>query len=138
MTDYPVLTNLVLLQGSTFNPVLTAYDGPNPATANKIDWTGYKARMQVRADVNSGTVIFSLYSDTTIPSTVNGSSIASTEGGITVAGTSVTLNLAADQTDLLNFQTAQYDIEMYNDAVSPVYVYRAFQGTITNNQQITR
>ena len=38
MTDYPVITNLTLLQGSTFNPVLTAYDGPDPAIANKIDW----------------------------------------------------------------------------------------------------
>ena len=60
--DYPVITNLTLLQGSTFNPVLTALD----SSGNAINWTGYKARMQVRASADSGTVLFSLYSDTSI------------------------------------------------------------------------
>ena len=134
MTDYPVITNLVLLQGSTFNPVLTALD----SNGNAIDWTGYKARMQVRASSDSGTVLFSLYSDTSIPGTVNGSTVSNADGNITVAGTSVNLYLSAAQTDLLSFSQAAYDIEMYVDTVTPIYVYRAFQGAITNNADVTR
>ena len=134
MTDYPVITNLVLLQGSTFNPVLTAYD----SSGNAIDWTGYKARMQVRASADSGTVLFSLYSDTAIPGTVNGVTVGNADANIVVSGTSVKLYLSAAQTDLLTFTQAAYDIEMYLDSVTPIYANRALQGAIVNNPEITR
>ena len=134
MTDYPVITNFTLLQGSTFNPVLTAYD----SSGNAIDWTGNKARMQVRASSDSGTVLSSLYSDTSIPGTVNGSTVGNADANITVSDTSVKLYLSAAQTDLFTFAQAAYDLEMYLDTVTPIYVTRAFQGAIINNPEITR
>ena len=134
MTDYPAITNLTILQGSTFNPVLTGLD----SNGNAIDWTGYKARMQARASADSGTVLFSLYSDPSIPSTVNGNQVDTADANITINGTGVHLYLSAAETDLLTFTQAAYDLEMYIDSQTPIYVNRAFQGSIILNAEITR
>lgn len=125
-----IKTDLVLLQGATFRRALMAYDAQN----NAVDWSGYKARMQIRQNVDSGTVIKSL-------TTENGGITLTDVNGSTTSGlprTQVRLFMSAADTDALTFDLAQYDLEIYDDTVTPEDVCRAFQGQIVNNKQITR
>ena len=134
MTDYPGTTDLTILQGATLNTVLTA----KGSDGNPVDWTGYKARMQARPSVDSGTVLFSLTTESSSIS-INGTSTDQGAPGIIITGTQVMLSMSAASTALLSFDSAAYDIEMYFDPSSgQEYVCRAFQGTLTLNLNVTR
>lgn len=135
MTTYPGTTDLTILQGATFNPVLTALD----STGAAIDWTGYKARMQVLPNATDPNIIFAL---TTENSSVTVAGTPTDQGaiGIVISTTQVKLNLSAAATALLTFDQAAYDLELYFTPIGggPDFVARPFQGTISLSPNVTR
>ncbi len=135
MTTYPGATDLTILQGATFTPVLTALD----QTQAPIDWTGYKARMRARASATDPSVIFALTTESSSV-TVAGTPTDQDAPGIVITGSQVQLNLSAVSTALLTFDQAAYDIELYFTPLGggPDYVVRPFQGTITLSLNVTR
>ena len=135
MPTYPGTTDLTILQGATFNNVLTALDSSGAA----VDWTGYKARMQVRPSASDPTVLFQL---TTESSSVTVAGTPTDQGapGIVITGSQIKLNLSALSTALLTFDQAAYDLELYFTPLGdgPDYVIRPFQGTISLSLNVTR
>ena len=110
--------HLTIEQGATFNPVLTWKD----QAGTPIDLTGYTARMQIRATVDSSTVIHEL-------STANGEL---TLGG--TAGT-ITFGIPAATTAGFTFDEAVYDLEL-TDASG--VVTRLLKGNVYLSPEVTR
>lgn len=122
----PLKQTLKIYQGQTFQFrfVVTAADEVTP-----IDLTNYKARMQVREDLANDTILITM----------------TTENGcisITAASGYVNLLLSAAATEDLDtdFDVAQwvYDLEIYDDTVSPTYVERIAEGVIVVFPEVTR
>jgi hypothetical protein len=110
-------------QGATFTRVFTWTTGTTgcSATTAPVDLTGYTARMQIRPNVSSTTVIFEA-------NTSNGNIVL---GGS--AGT-ITLTIPAADTATFNFSRAVYDLEL----TTGVTVTRLLQGTVTLSREVTR
>jgi hypothetical protein len=94
-----------------------------------VNLTGYKARMQIRTELADDDVLLSL--------TTENSGIS-----ITAATGIVDLLISAADTAALDtdFDVAQwtYDLEIYNDTVSPVYVERIAEGAVVVFPEVTR
>lgn len=88
------------------------------------DLTGYTARMQIRPSVASETIILSLTSPDDIIITTN-------DAGIQIV-------IAASVTETLDFDSAVYDLELENPALSPPYVHRLVEGEVTLLKEVTR
>lgn len=87
-----------------------------------IDLTDYTARMQIRADIDSTAALLSLTTE---------------NGGITLGdedGT-ITLYIAADVTEEIDWDCAVYDLELVTD---DDIVTRLLQGRITISKETTR
>lgn len=87
-----------------------------------INLTGYTARMQIREDITSGTVLISLTTE---------------NGGITLGGVfgTITLLIMASVTAAIAWTTAVYDLEI----ISPSgIVTRLVEGRITVSPEVTR
>jgi hypothetical protein len=109
--------NITAEQGATFTRVLTWRDS-NDAL---IDLTGYTARMQVRADYASSTVVLSLTTE---------------NGKITLGGVLGTITLLVSASEMADVAGSGfvYDLEMVNGG----NVRRLLQGNFTANAEVTR
>lgn len=87
-----------------------------------IDLTGYTARMQIRSDVDSDTVLVSLTTE---------------NGGITLGGTdgTVTLLISATATAALTWDEGVYDLELVS---SGGVATRLVSGRIAVSDEVTR
>jgi len=92
------------------------------STGNKVDLTNYQARMQIRSGF--GGTLFANVS----------CSIVQTSGSSTFG--TVRLQLAAANTDDLDFKEGLYDLEIFSGSVVP-YVERILQGKIKLDKGIT-
>ncbi len=110
--------NIVIEQGTTFNPVLT-YKDENAAL---INLSGYTARMQIRLKKTSSGFLHEL--------TTENSGIAL--GG--AAGT-ITLLITAVNTTAFTFSSAVYDLELITGAG---IVTRLVEGTIKLSKEATK
>lgn len=111
--------NIVIEQGTTFNPVLTYTDNSVPPVA--IDLSGYTARMQIRLKQTDAAFIEEL-----------------TDGnGITLGGVAGTIALFISDTDTaaFTFTSAVYDLELIDGSG---IVIRLLTGTITLSTETTR
>jgi len=110
--------NLVIEQGTTFNPVLTYSDSAGTA----IDLTGYTARMQIRLKRTSATFLHELTTE---------------NGGITLGGAAGTIALLISATDTaaFTFTTAIYDLELIT---AGGIVTRLLQGSVTLSTEATK
>ena len=95
--------NLVMEQGATFSYPLTVSDATVPRNL-----TGYTARMQLREDVDSTTVLLSL-------TTENGRIIIA-PNQVTDPG-ELTLLVTAVDTAALTFDSAVYDLELREETI---------------------
>lgn len=111
--------NLKIKQGSTFNDVVI-YKAGDPAVP--VDLTGCAARMQIRSDIDSPTVLLEL-------TTTNGGIIL---GG--VAGT-ITLRIEEPVTASLAWECAVYDLEII---FANGDVQRKMEGSVTVSPGVTR
>ena len=114
----PGQKDLTILQGANFEEQFTLQDSLESA----INLTGYTARMQVRADVNSETEIFEL-------TTENSKLVL---GGIN--GT-IDISLSASETAAAQAVEAVYDVELIS---SGGQVYRILSGNISIIAEVTR
>lgn len=110
--------NLVIEQGTTFNPVLTYADSAGTA----IDLTGYTARMQIRLKRTSTAFLHELTTE----------GVGITLGG--VAGT-IALLISATDTTAFTFTTAVYDLELIT---AGGIVTRLLQGSVTLSTEATK
>jgi len=110
--------NLVIEQGTTFNPVLTYSDSAGTA----IDLTGYTARMQIRLKRTSAAFLHELTTE---------------NGGITLGGAAGTIALLISATDTtaFTFTTAIYDLELIT---AGGIVTRLLQGSVTLSTEATK
>ena len=109
--------NMVIEQGTTFNPVLTYQD----ADANLIDLTGYTARMKIK-DARTDTAALE--------------EITTENGGITLGGVAGTIALLFTDTETtaMTWETGVYDLEIISGSN---IVTRLLQGTVTVSPEVT-
>ncbi len=114
--------DLAVEQGSTYTRVFTwttGGTGCNPGTP--VDLTGYGAKMQIRSNVSSPTVLFEA-------STAN--------GNIVLGGTlgTITLTIPALDSAAWTFVTGVYDLEL----TMGVDATRLLQGKVAVSREVTR
>lgn len=99
-------------QGATWKPVLTLRD---------TDLTGYTARMQIRPDIDSDTVLLEL----------------TTSNGITIDGPAgqITLHLTDVETTALDWREGVYDLELIAPSGD---VQRLLKGPVEVDPEVTR
>ena len=116
----PAKLKFTIYQGATFRKRLT-WKGPLPAQT-PIDLTGCTARMQVRPEVESSTVLLEL-------TTAN--------GGITLGGVSGTIELfvSDDASTLFTWTAGVWDLEIEFPGGD---VRRLAQGSISVSPEVTR
>lgn len=122
----PATYGFTVYQGQTWEETLTV----NNPDGTPTDLTGYKARMQVRADISDDDVILEL---------------DDTNGRLEItdptAGEITLLVSAEDMAELpLAFETQAwvYDIEIYRESPPPEYVQRILQGSVVAFPEVTR
>ena len=116
----PAKLKFTIYQGATFRKRLT-WKGPLPAQT-PIDLTGCAARMQVREEVGSPTVLLSL-------TTVN--------GGIVLGGALGTIDLyvSDEDTGAITWDGGVWDLEIVHPGGE---VTRLAQGSISVSPEVTR
>ena len=116
----PAKLKFTIYQGATFRKRLT-WKGPLPAQT-PIDLTGCTARMQVRPEVESSTVLLSL-------TTVN--------GGIVLGGALGTIDLyvSDEDTGAITWDGGVWDLEIVHPGGE---VTRLAQGSVSVSPEVTR
>lgn len=113
---------LSIEQGTTFKKTITWKAGTPPVPVNL---TGAKARMQIREDLDSPTVLLTLTTE---------------NGGIeidTVLG-EITLFIPASTTAAITWESAVYDLEILLPAHPEPDVRRLLRGSIRIAKEVTR
>ncbi|CAN7453835.1 hypothetical protein LJR066_002859 [Acidovorax sp. LjRoot66] len=115
----PAKLKLTIYQGATFRKRLTWKAG-TPAVP--VDLTGCTARMQVRAEIESATVLLNLTTE---------------NGGITLGGTAGTIDLlsAEDETSDMTWDGGVWDLEIVHPGGE---VTRLAQGSVSVSPEVTR
>lgn len=118
----PAKLKFTIYQGATFRKRLRWSD---KATGTPIDLTGCTARMQVRAETGSSTVLLELTTE---------------NGGITLGGTAGTIDLyvGATATAALGWEGGVFDLEIIHPGALPDDVTRLAQGTVSVSPEVTR
>lgn len=116
----PAKLKFTIYQGATFRKRLT-WTGPAP-TRTPIDLTGCTARMQVRPDIESATVLVELNT---------------TNGGIALGGMAGTIELfvSDDASTLFTWTAGVWDLEIEFPGGD---VRRLAQGSISVSPEVTR
>lgn len=112
----PGQVNFTIYRGATFADSFTLLDEAGVA----LNLTGKKARMQARTELSDALPVVTW-------SSVTGELV------ITPLAGKVTFNVAASVTaalgsDLYSYEAMYYDVELFNDTVSPETVERVIQG----------
>ena len=115
------LYNITCQQGATFQRQVTWTDSARDA----YNLTGYTARMQVRSDVTSNTIIATL------------STTAGNTGTITLGGTAGTVDLLISATNTAALTAGQYvyDLELVSGGG---VVTRLLEGNFKVTAEVTR
>lgn len=117
----PAKLKFTIYQGATFRKRLR---WSVKAAGVPIDLTGCKARMQVRAEVESTEVLLELTTE---------------NGGITLGGAAGTIDLyiGAIDTAVIAWESGVFDLEIQY-AAGPDEVGRLIYGTVTVSREVTR
>lgn len=115
--SWPTKVALTIYQGSTYEHQFQLTSGGAP-----FDLTGYTARMQIRATVDSATTLYSTDSVT---------------GDITITAASgyVDLEIHGDTSSAWDFTKGVYDIEIVSPTDKP---YRIAEGSVKIVPEVTR
>lgn len=110
--------NFTIEQGTTFRRTLTLKD----SAGDPINLTGYTARMQIRAEVESTTVLLSL---------------TTSNGGISLGGAAGTIEWFISDTNTSAITSeGVYDLEIVNTATNEVT--RVLKGKVRLDKEVTR
>lgn len=115
--------NLKINKGETFRYTLKWLD----ENEVPIDITGYDARMHIRPEIDSDTILLKFASDP----------LLNPDGEITITPVTgeIVLYLGATQTADIDWESGVYDLEMY---VSPDEVIRLIEGKVVVTKEVTR
>lgn len=110
--------NFTIEQGTTFRRTLTLKD----AAGDPVDLTGYTARMQIRAEVESTSVMLSLTTQ---------------NGGISLGGVAGTIELFISDINTSTVTTeGVYDLEIVDGSNNEVT--RVLKGKVRLDKEVTR
>ena len=118
----PIKNNFTIYQGQTLSEERAWASGATAETATPVDLTGCTARMQVRGDIESETVLLELTTE---------------NGGIVLGGAAgtIVIFMSAVQTAAITWTPGVYDLEIvFPDG----RVRRLFYGVITVSPEVTR
>lgn len=110
-------------QGTTVDFGITYKD----ANGNPINLTHYHAKMDIRPD-------YADYTDTKYLTLSSSVDIDGTGLSITPLSGSINIYISAEKSDLLTFDSALYDLEIYSGS----YVFRLMEGTVKLRRSVTR
>ena len=114
----PAKRKLTIYKGATFEKVWTWKPGGVP-----MDFTGCSARMQIRPDYDSSTILLELTTE---------------NGGITLGPDGeIRLWVGATQTALIDWDGGVYDLEIQYPA-GPDHADRLLQGSVSVSGEVTR
>jgi len=113
--------DLLIEQGATFKHTLFVKQGA-AESGPPADLTGYTARMQIRSEVESTSILIEL--------TVSNGRIA-----ITPAEGKIAITISAADTAALEFEVGVYDVELVSASGE---VDRIVQGKVTLSREVTR
>jgi hypothetical protein len=104
------------------------------ADENPIDLTGYSGRMQIKSDFadNSPVTYATISSSLAVDGT--GLDFSGSNGETPPTSGSIGLYISAASSSAFNFDTAKYDLELYNGD----QVIRLVEGTIKLSREVTR
>ncbi len=114
----PAKLKFTIYQGATF-PKRLRWVAPG---GTPVDLSGYTARMQVRSEVESPTVLLSMTTE---------------NGGITLGGAAGTIDLyvSAEQTAAITWEGGVWDLEIVYPSGE---VTRLAQGSMSVSKEVTR
>jgi len=116
-------------QGATTNIQVNWTD----ASGSAIDLDGYHARMQLRPEIESSTVLLSLSSSLTEDGT--GILMSGSTGDLPLSSGSVAIYISAVSSSQLDFEQAYYDLEMVTGSE---VVTRLLEGRVQLSKNVTR
>jgi hypothetical protein len=117
------IKNLLIEQGATFQWTLLFPVSLKNPNGPKLDLTGYSARMHIRPELESATVLVSLSS--------------APGGGMTITPLDgrIDIEISDAATSALSFEKAVYDLEL----VQPNgVVLRVYRGSVSLSLEVTR
>lgn len=120
--------SFVIDQGSTVNFEIQYKD----SAGTPIDLNGYGARMQVRSDYSSNTILMTLSSSLLPDGT--GLNMSGSSGTKPLTSGSIGIYISAATSSMMTFDKALYDLEIHSGS----YVSRILQGQIKLSKEITR
>jgi len=120
--------SFTLEEGATLNLQIGWSDGDG----NPIDLTDYHARMQIRPNVESSTILLSLSSSLTEDGT--GINLSGSNGTTPLSSGSIAIQISAAASEGLDFNDAYYDLEL----VKNDFVIRLLEGRVKLSKNVTR
>ena len=116
-------------QGATTNIQVNWTD----VSGSAIDLNGYHARMQLRPEIESSTVLLSLSSSLTEDGT--GILMSGSTGELPLSSGSIAIYISAVSSSQLDFEQAYYDLEMVTGSE---VVTRLLEGRVQLSKNVTR
>ena len=120
--------SFVIEQGSTLEFEIQYKD----SQGTPIDLSGYGARMQVRSDYSSNTILLTLSSSLLPDGT--GLNMSGSSGTLPLTSGSIGIYVSAASSSALTFDHAVYDLEIHSGS----YVSRILQGQVKLSREVTR
>lgn len=120
--------SFVIEQGSTLEFEIQYKD----SQGTPIDLSGYGARMQVRNDYSSNTILLTLSSSILPDGT--GLNMSGSSGTLPLTSGSIGIYVSAASSSALTFDRAVYDLEIHSGS----YVSRILQGQVKLSREVTR
>jgi len=119
-------------QGATTDFEITYQDSSN----TPVDLTGYTARMQIRPNVGSDTVLLTLSSS--LDACGTGLNLSGSNGTTPLSSGSIGVFISAASSSLLDFDNGQYDLEIASGSGNCAVVTRLLKGNVKLSKEITQ
>ena len=103
-----------------------------------IDLSGYSARMQIKSNFSDDNpIIYATLSSSILPDGT-GLNLAGIDGLNPPSSGTIGVYISATTSSLFTFDTAKYDIELYNPVGNDIYTVRLLEGLVKLSKEVTR
>ena len=122
-------------QGSTLDFEIQYKDSDN----NPVDLAGYQARMQIRENISSTSVISTLSSSLEVDGTgLNLSGSGGLSASKPIASGSIGVFMSHATSSNLSFDNAIYDLEIVSGSGNTAIVTRILEGSVKLSKEVTK
>ena len=126
--------SFLIEQGATTEFELQYKDSNNVP----IDLSGYSARMQIKSNYSDDNpVIYATLSSSILPDGT-GLNLAGIDGLNPPSSGTIGVYISATTSSNFTFDTAKYDIELYNPVGEDIYTVRLLEGMVKLSKEVTR